>query len=121
MKLVTNLIFAVHLSGIAEGLTLGKKAGLDPEAIRVINNPQLQSWGEANEKESVEEALDAEGRGGPAIEAGALPGQFPAVSVVSAVAARAERGREGLAGLIHGPGSGADPVPDAAVAPLHSC
>jgi len=33
MKLVTNLIFAVHLSGIAEGLTLGKKAGLDPEAM----------------------------------------------------------------------------------------
>jgi 3-hydroxyisobutyrate dehydrogenase-like beta-hydroxyacid dehydrogenase len=33
MKLVTNLIFAVHLSAIAEGLTLGKKAGLDPEAM----------------------------------------------------------------------------------------
>lgn len=33
MKLVTNLIFATHLAGIAEGLTLGKKAGLDPEAM----------------------------------------------------------------------------------------
>ena len=33
MKLVTNLIFAIHLAGIAEGLTLGKKAGLDPEAM----------------------------------------------------------------------------------------
>ncbi len=33
MKLVTNLIFGVHLSGIAEGLTLGKKAGLDPAAM----------------------------------------------------------------------------------------
>ena len=33
MKLVTNLIFAVHIAGLAEGLTLGKKAGLDPEAM----------------------------------------------------------------------------------------
>lgn len=33
MKLVTNLIFAIHLAGIAEALTLGKKAGLDPEAM----------------------------------------------------------------------------------------
>lgn len=33
MKLVTNLILAIHLAGIAEGLTLGKKAGLDPEAM----------------------------------------------------------------------------------------
>ncbi len=30
MKLVTNLIFAAHLASLAEGLTLGKKAGLDP-------------------------------------------------------------------------------------------
>lgn len=30
MKLVTNHIFAVHITAIAEGLTLGKKAGLDP-------------------------------------------------------------------------------------------
>ncbi len=30
MKLVTNHIFAIHLTAIAEGLTLGKKGGLDP-------------------------------------------------------------------------------------------
>lgn len=33
MKLVTNHIFAVHISAIAEALTLGKKSGLDPEAM----------------------------------------------------------------------------------------
>ncbi len=33
MKLVTNQIFAVHISAIAEALTLGAKAGLDPEAM----------------------------------------------------------------------------------------
>ncbi|MBI1724083.1 MAG: NAD(P)-dependent oxidoreductase [Candidatus Tectomicrobia bacterium] len=30
MKLVTNHIFAIHIAAIAEGLTLGKKEGLDP-------------------------------------------------------------------------------------------
>ena len=33
MKLVTNHIFAVHISAIAEATTLGAKAGLDPEAM----------------------------------------------------------------------------------------
>ena len=33
MKLVTNHIFAVHISAIAEALTVGKKGGLDPEAM----------------------------------------------------------------------------------------
>lgn len=31
MKLVTNHIFSVHISAIAEALTMGKKSGLDPE------------------------------------------------------------------------------------------
>ena len=31
MKLVTNQVFAVHISAIAEALTLGKKSGLDPQ------------------------------------------------------------------------------------------
>lgn len=30
MKLVTNHIFAIHISALAEGLTLGRKEGLDP-------------------------------------------------------------------------------------------
>jgi len=33
MKLVTNQIFAIHISAIAEALTLGTKSGLDPEAM----------------------------------------------------------------------------------------
>ncbi len=33
MKLVTNHIFAVHISAIAEALTVGTKGGLDPERM----------------------------------------------------------------------------------------
>jgi len=33
MKLVTNQIFFVHISALAEALTLGKKSGLDPQAM----------------------------------------------------------------------------------------
>jgi 3-hydroxyisobutyrate dehydrogenase-like beta-hydroxyacid dehydrogenase len=33
MKLVTNQIFAIHISAIAEALTLGTKSGLDPESM----------------------------------------------------------------------------------------
>lgn len=33
MKLVTNQIFAIHISAIAEALTLGTKSGLEPEAM----------------------------------------------------------------------------------------
>lgn len=33
MKLVTNHIFAVHISAIAEALTMGTKGGLDPEQM----------------------------------------------------------------------------------------
>jgi len=33
MKLVTNHIFSVHISAIAEALTLGNKSGLDPAAM----------------------------------------------------------------------------------------
>ena len=33
MKLVTNHIFAIHISAIAEALTMGTKGGLDPELM----------------------------------------------------------------------------------------
>lgn len=33
MKLVTNHIFSIHISALAEGLTLGAKSGLDPEQM----------------------------------------------------------------------------------------